>query len=128
MHECSAALLGLPAALRILFRLYCWKNNIIKYRKIFHHVHLLKNKTHFVKSEPCKLLILKLCRFPAVKEHLTCGHFVHSRNAVEQCAFPRTGWSHDRYHFALVNRQVNIFQYVVLVFVHDIGLAKSLCL
>ena len=128
VHECPSTLLDLLSCFGVLLGFHRRENDIIQYRKIFHHVHLLKDKSHFIQAESCKLLVTAFSDLSAVKKDIACCYSVHARNAVEKCAFARTGRSHNCYYFALVDGQVNVFQDVVLALVYNVRFAKSFCL
>ena len=51
MHELPSAFFGILAAFGIFLRLYRRKNDVIQYGKVFHHIHLLEDKSHFIKAQ-----------------------------------------------------------------------------
>ena len=128
VHERTAALFGLLAALFRLFGFDRRQDDVVQNGEILHHVHLLENKAHLIEPEPCQLLVMQLCGLLAVEDDLTGRHSVHAGYAVEQSGFTRAGRSHHSDHLAFVDGQVDVLQDIVLALVYDIGLAETLCL
>ena len=54
-HEILTAPHRFPTGFTMLFGLRCGKYDIIQYGEVLQHIHLLKDKTHFVKAQVCKL-------------------------------------------------------------------------
>ena len=55
---------------------------------------------------------LDLCQVVSIQLHHAAGRLVQCRQNVQQRGFSGAGRPHDDEHFALVDGQVDVFQYV----------------
>ena len=80
--------------------------------EVIDEVKLLENQTDLVTVKLRQLTAAVLGDVPPVKNHLSCGWFIHAANNVHHGTLARTGRSHNGDPLTLIDCQINMIESV----------------